>query len=1126
MIFMKPKLLKIFGVNNFQSEQTIDFSSLIKDGIFGIFGDTGSGKSTIIDCITISLYGEVVRYKSNNKDFINLNCNNAFVEFVFSIKSQEGYVDYSVFREFKRNKDGNVEISKVRLINLNSDTILADKVRDVNKQIINIIGIEYKDFIKAVILPQGKFSEFLLLENSSKREMLERIFGLELYGTKLNEKINYEKRQQQQIVDSINSSIQSFGFFDDDYITKKSNLLYTEKLNLSSIEENLKICFDEKSILTNIKKLKNDYILNCSYIENLKNQHPNIAQQKLQLDKMIKASLFSPFIFEIEQLKVDLQNYLEKQKQSLFEQSSIKKSFDHINFNYEKFSTLFRNDLPILQNLKNNIQSFIYYFDENIIITEKLKSAENDYNSNFNKLKNFEKLSVDFNKKIDNINSEIEFIKNSKKYFDLSFKSSIEKGVFLLKDLENYQLALNTNLAKINQLNIYIHLFNISYKKISLEISSIKSKLFNFSQFIINHLNNQNFYIDNEILSIKNYIKNKKNYIVELDYKIKLAENKEFIAELIDSLQEGKPCPVCGSLEHPNINNLVLTSFSKTFLDEKTTILKKLDDLQFKITNLEKDKIANQQFIDFLHSNINENFSDEYTFKNFNSHFPLLDFKQFSDYLTVYLNRIKLLNKNDPLFKIKTFKEEINSLNNSNLHIINKITSLKNDIYNISKNVSLDYNLFNSTLQDISLIEKENFEKDEKIKYLELQLSNFNQTLNKNNLQKQALENKINNIKLEIVSLQTNLKAINDNMIKHSYIQQFESYFSENTHISEHKTNLITVVDKIEFITNNEKIYSEKFKNINSKMSDISLLIEKISSNIEFTKKQLTQKTAELNSKLELENISINDVLENICDELNINKLKLLIKNYDDNITKFNNNLDNISIEFFNIYNDSVDNISIDYIQNKLNLLDSNINLLQNLKTEKIASITTISNELEHIKNSLKSIESFKDELKKQQKRLDLLEELSNLNKGGLFVEYIAKKHLQYIIFDANKRLQFMTQNKYSLTLVDNNFKVRDNFNGGLLRSVRSLSGGEIFMTSLSLALALSSKIYLKNKAPLEVFFLDEGFGTLDTYLLDTVINSLEMLKNENISVGIITHIPEIKSRILNKITIKNSIIY
>ena len=81
---MKPIILKIKGINSFIEEQTIDFTSLTQLGLFGIFGPTGSGKSTILDGITLALYGEIPRARnlSTKKDLsgiINTQCQQGMV---------------------------------------------------------------------------------------------------------------------------------------------------------------------------------------------------------------------------------------------------------------------------------------------------------------------------------------------------------------------------------------------------------------------------------------------------------------------------------------------------------------------------------------------------------------------------------------------------------------------------------------------------------------------------------------------------------------------------------------------------------------------------------------------------------------------------------------------------------------------------------------------------------------------------------------------------------------------------------------------------------------------------------------------------------------------------------------
>jgi|SRR3712207_3801281 len=122
---------------------------------------------------------------------------------------------------------------------------------------------------------------------------------------------------------------------------------------------------------------------------------------------------------------------------------------------------------------------------------------------------------------------------------------------------------------------------------------------------------------------------------------------------------------------------------------------------------------------------------------------------------------------------------------------------------------------------------------------------------------------------------------------------------------------------------------------------------------------------------------------------------------------------------------------------------------------------------------------------------------------------------------EASKRLRDITANRYSLEIDgQGNFTIRDDTSGGAIRDCSTLSGGETFLTSLALALSLSSQIQLKGSAPLEFFFLDEGFGTLDPRILDDVMNSLEKLHSDRMAVGIISHVEELKNRVPMKLIV------
>ncbi|MDE7295985.1 MAG: SMC family ATPase, partial [Clostridia bacterium] len=158
-------------------------------------------------------------------------------------------------------------------------------------------------------------------------------------------------------------------------------------------------------------------------------------------------------------------------------------------------------------------------------------------------------------------------------------------------------------------------------------------------------------------------------------------------------------------------------------------------------------------------------------------------------------------------------------------------------------------------------------------------------------------------------------------------------------------------------------------------------------------------------------------------------------------------------------------------------------------------------------------------DLAQKRKEAELYERLKKLIDGNKFMEYVAEEYLQTVAGNASGRLLSLTDGRYFLRYQDG-FVVGDNFNGGETRGVYTLSGGETFLVSLALALALSGEICARSLRPIEFFFLDEGFGTLDGKLVDTVMDSLEKLKGEHFSIGIISHVEELRHRIDRKLLV------
>ncbi|GED27105.1 hypothetical protein BAG01nite_32070 [Brevibacillus agri] len=202
---MRPIRLKLAGMHSYREMQEVDFEILCQAGLFGIFGPTGSGKSTILDAITLALYGQVVRLGGGNhpKEVLNQLERRVFVSFTFELGTGNERKRYTIEREFGLDKKGNKRQPEVRLIQSGAlsgepDVVLESKATAATAAVEELIGLTLQDFTRAVVLPQGQFSRFLTLKGSERNEMLQRMFRLHIYGEKLSERVRHALDQAKE----------------------------------------------------------------------------------------------------------------------------------------------------------------------------------------------------------------------------------------------------------------------------------------------------------------------------------------------------------------------------------------------------------------------------------------------------------------------------------------------------------------------------------------------------------------------------------------------------------------------------------------------------------------------------------------------------------------------------------------------------------------------------------------------------------------------------------------------------------------------------------------------------------------------------------------------------------------
>jgi exonuclease SbcC len=191
--------------------------------------------------------------------------------------------------------------------------------------------------------------------------------------------------------------------------------------------------------------------------------------------------------------------------------------------------------------------------------------------------------------------------------------------------------------------------------------------------------------------------------------------------------------------------------------------------------------------------------------------------------------------------------------------------------------------------------------------------------------------------------------------------------------------------------------------------------------------------------------------------------------------------------------------------ESTLTTLKTNLQTAEQKHQHANDELTSLKVWMQSLASKREQAAKLKQEIQNVKKQAETYTTLATKLKGDEFQSYILEHIETELVTRATNVLQDLTQSRYSLTIKDGDYYVKDDWNGGEVRRVQTLSGGETFATSLSMALALSEKLSMG--AELGSLFLDEGFGTLDSETLDTVYNILQSLQQRDKLIGVITHV-------------------
>ena len=1149
---MKPIKLEVKGLNSFIDKQVVEFDKLTERGLFGIFGPTGSGKSTILDGITLALYGDIARKSSN---YINTNCDGVYVSYEFQITGNE-VKRYRVDREFKRdNKSGGIRNKSSKIIDITGgvENVLEEKAKAVTSKCEEIIGLKLDDFMRTVVLPQGKFSEFLKLEGKERRNMLERLFNLRKYGDDLSSKLSLEIRKEKDKMNVLEGQLKGYEGVSEEALKAKEEEINEINLSIKNKEEllnKIKKEFEEAEKVWNTQKELYDKRIEE---ESLVSRSEEIKSFKERVEISNKADNVIVFINNLEEIlkeinKEDLKlNELNKKLEELtnlreenklkFEEVSKKKE--------EKLPDLRLKKEKLLESQKEREILFQIKAD-GVKLKEACKKIFEDRSKCDTKLN-----SIEENEK--RLNEELKEKEERKEelFVHEEFKNKINSGLFILNSYESLDKQFNEIKSEEAELKRYIKELTEdkekSEKDLKVKIESLSKTRDKLESLLKETPGDSNSILEKQIKlgeyreklnkykeiknSLEESLKSKNNF----EEKLKAFENQKLLLEkevrelkeyinkvkveelahkLRENLVEGECCPVCGSTHH-ELNKVEKINLEESH--EKTILLEskeeKLKELILEFSKIEATLEYENKKIEELNISIEEvGEVNEERLKSLEEEFNTLKDK-------IEEFNLKKENLEKDLEKLKEEKNNLeNIFNKAEVILCEKIVREK-EIASRVKELDKELKLKNSELnsiknelkiEDIKLENELILKKEKEKNLLEKEIRILRTQLEESNKIKDELREKRDELREDYLSQKSLLDGKvevyreKERMIK-GYLKGLidEALPIEKIDIKGLLEDLQLEIDYIEKAYLNLSEEKEKLeKAFNNMNQEVAVTKERVNS----LKLRKENEEKKVNLALEEEGFkTILEVKEGILSKDEKEKLKILIEEYHNNFIKVRANIE-LLIKKLN--GKSLTEEEWTRVLQEKNNTEKELKEVEELKIRLVTESESIKKKLEEQRDIL-HIKA------KQEHKLALLSDLEKLFKGKKFVEFIAANQLKYISIEASKKLKDITNGVYGLEVDENGkFIIRDYKNGGAERDASTLSGGETFLASLALALSLSSQIQLKGTAPLELFFLDEGFGTLDDNLLDVVMSSLERLHNERLSVGIISHVESIKNRV------------
>lgn len=1129
------KILNIYfkNINSLEGEHRVNFEQapFSDTGVFAITGPNGSGKSSILDAITLGLYGETFRFHRPAQHVMTKRSAECFSEIEFSLGNDRYRSSWHVRRE-GGDPEGEFLPAEMKLMHLNgAEGVLAETTQEVCARITDITGMNFRNFTRSIMLAQGDFAAFLNALDSERMDILEKIISSDIYADykkEITDKAHHAQIRLEQLEqglslipimapEKLEASEHDLADFNDQYETLQIELNELKRQQFS---------------LQKITVLQSQVTGQENALRELQSQAADIQEKLTKIASSQEALLYKEDVAaldaknqSIQQGKAALISFQEelKQLENIFTGSGIDKAApkgleDNSIGEQQQIIGNVRVRINQLDSARYSasmsLQSLAAQINEKKSALTVVSAWLEEHAGEESLLTNFPEIA-----KLKNLRAEIAALSEKQKAF-------VQHSKYTNSALKNQKSLLEKEEAKLARLKHQLERDEKSLEELvqgkqpeeieelrqeqQERVQSLKelTRLALFNQ----KLTGQNSAFFGLFKSKDTTGRDAGEVALELENLRLEIEREENIRLILDAtvaretlmrkmmpdrhhLVDGKPCPLCGALEHPYAKKPPAVGNSQQALADQQAKLKALrissEKLEQRLEIAEKQAQLNQsnqlqaQLVSSqwltLANRLNI-MSDDLDINNTKLMQRLLGTEENELKNIVFLSA-KYRSKLAAIEKLKTSISVSTALIEQLQARYRKLGS--EWVERPEERVEIETRLAGCQPEESELIVKVNGQlallgekmpaKNKEDAFLD-KLNSRRQDYHSHVIRRSVLTEELEALAVKEAAGRTEINACNEQLERCNSQLKSEEIVGLHLALIEKQKLIADQQQEVARLESEaaaaQKALQEKMRGTRfSAISELSKILELIE-----IRPQLEQQSAQLTQEIETRASEF----EKIQIQYEAEKAPM----------DTGQSLDAINFELHSV-------------AGKLEIANFEIRHLD-----------TLLKEQQQLQGKYHAVLSQFREQQEIVRQCNAETALLTAEKGMEFRRRVQTRIVERLLSQTNAVLEKISGRYYIRQLPSEQglaLEVEDTFQNNVRRLPKTLSGGESFVVSLALALGLSE--LANNGKSVDSLFLDEGFGNLDAETLYSVITTLEGLRTHGKTVGVISHVESVQKR-------------